>query len=346
MPASRSSRVDTFIGTGVYQTGAGDADFPLSYVASDNVLGGRMAARALAKAIGEKGKVYVSNVKPGISTTDQREEGFKDEIAEASRTSRCWRPSSTTTTPTRRRRSCRRCSPACRISPACSAPTCSRPLGAANGVKQAGKTGKVKVVAFDAPESIVDNSRPACRPGDRPASGRDRLFRRHGGLCPSDRQSGPDRDRHRLHGDDKRQHRRPERRQVPLQERIALSIIAGLPPSRKGGGRRRPCSRETRMAASRHIDCNRQYAAQPPAARSCLRIAELRAWLFLVLLIVFFEVWARLAYGGTLRLQPLQPAVDRGLRRRAAAAGARPDLRHHLGGHRPVARLHHGPGRR
>ena len=52
--------VDTYIGTGVFQTGAGDADFPISYVASDNVLGGRMAARALAKAIGEKGKVYVS----------------------------------------------------------------------------------------------------------------------------------------------------------------------------------------------------------------------------------------------------------------------------------------------
>ena len=28
--------VDTFIGTGKFQTGSGDADFPLSYVASDN----------------------------------------------------------------------------------------------------------------------------------------------------------------------------------------------------------------------------------------------------------------------------------------------------------------------
>src|SRR5262252_1963894 len=72
--------VDTFIGNGQYQTGAGDADFPLAYIASDNLLGGEIAARALAKAIGEKGKVYVSNVKPGISTTDQREEGFKLEI--------------------------------------------------------------------------------------------------------------------------------------------------------------------------------------------------------------------------------------------------------------------------
>ena len=30
-------------------------------------------------------------------------------------------------------------------------------LGAANGVQQAGQTGKVKVVAFDAPTSIIDN---------------------------------------------------------------------------------------------------------------------------------------------------------------------------------------------
>lgn len=31
--------VDTFIGTGHYQTGSGNADFPLAYIASDNVLG-------------------------------------------------------------------------------------------------------------------------------------------------------------------------------------------------------------------------------------------------------------------------------------------------------------------
>src|SRR5258707_7981613 len=66
--------VDTFIGTGHYQTGSGDADFPLSYIASDNIGGGQIAARALAKAIGEKGKVSVSNVQPNISTTDQRDE--------------------------------------------------------------------------------------------------------------------------------------------------------------------------------------------------------------------------------------------------------------------------------
>ena len=53
--------VDVFIGNGIYQTGSGDADFPKSLVASDNVMGGRIAAQALTKAIGDKGKVYVSN---------------------------------------------------------------------------------------------------------------------------------------------------------------------------------------------------------------------------------------------------------------------------------------------
>jgi len=71
--------VDTFIGTGVYG-GTGAGAFPLSYIGSDNVEGGRIAADALAKAIGAKGKVAVLNVKPGISTTDQRQEGFTKEV--------------------------------------------------------------------------------------------------------------------------------------------------------------------------------------------------------------------------------------------------------------------------
>jgi len=58
-----------------------ESDIQLADVATDNVEGGRLAARGLAEAIGGKGKVFVVNVKPGISTTDQREEGFRDAIA-------------------------------------------------------------------------------------------------------------------------------------------------------------------------------------------------------------------------------------------------------------------------
>jgi ribose transport system substrate-binding protein len=64
--------VDTFI----------QEDIALSNIASDNVLGGRMAAEALAELIGEEGKVYVSNTIAGTSTTDQRQQGFEEAIAE------------------------------------------------------------------------------------------------------------------------------------------------------------------------------------------------------------------------------------------------------------------------
>lgn len=57
-----------------------DADIQLGDVATDNVEGGRLAARGLAKQIGETGKVFVVNVIPGVSTTDQREQGFREAI--------------------------------------------------------------------------------------------------------------------------------------------------------------------------------------------------------------------------------------------------------------------------
>src|SRR5271156_5194616 len=146
--------VDTFIGDGHYQTGTGDADFPLSYIASDNILGGEIAARALAKAIGDKGKVYVSNVRPGVSTTDQREEGFKNEMKK--------HPNITVLETQFNEDDANKAASQFQsvyarnsdISGVFGANLFSA-MGAANGVKQSGGTGKVKVVAFDAPTSIV-----------------------------------------------------------------------------------------------------------------------------------------------------------------------------------------------
>ncbi|TJV76083.1 MAG: sugar ABC transporter substrate-binding protein, partial [Mesorhizobium sp.] len=147
--------VDTFIGSGVYQTGAGEADFPLSYIASDNILGGEIAARALAKAIGDKGKVYVSNVKPGISTTDQREEGFKKEMAAN-------HPGITVLETQFNDNDANKAASQLQAVFARNPDLVGvfganlfSALGAANGVQQAGQTGTVKVVAFDAPTSIV-----------------------------------------------------------------------------------------------------------------------------------------------------------------------------------------------
>ena len=149
--------VDTFIGTGQYQTGAGDADFPLAYVASDNILGGRMAARALADAVGGSGKVYVSNVNPGISTTDQREAGFKMEMDEnfpdIEVLETQFNENDANNAASQLQAMFARNSDLVGVFGA----NLFSALGAANGVQQAGQTGTIKVVAFDAPTSIVDN---------------------------------------------------------------------------------------------------------------------------------------------------------------------------------------------
>lgn len=149
--------VDTFIGDGIYQTGAGNAEFPLSYIASDNVLGGRIAARALADAIGKSGKVYVSNVKPGISTTDQREAGFKAEMAEnfpdVEVLETQFNENNANNAASQLQAVFARNNDLKGVFGA----NLFSALGAGNGVSQAGKTGDIKVVAFDAPTSIIDN---------------------------------------------------------------------------------------------------------------------------------------------------------------------------------------------
>jgi ribose transport system substrate-binding protein len=146
--------VDTFIGNGVFQTGSGAADFPISYVASDNVLGGRIAARALAKAIGEKGKVYVSNTIPNVSTTDQREEGFKLEMKrfkdiEILQTQ--FNGDDANKAAAQAQAVIGRVPDLAGIFGA----NLFSASGSANGVKSAGKAGQIKLAGFDAPESIV-----------------------------------------------------------------------------------------------------------------------------------------------------------------------------------------------
>jgi ribose transport system substrate-binding protein len=49
-------------------------------ISSNNKEGGTLAAKTLAALIGDKGKVLLVNVKPGISTTDARQQGFEEEL--------------------------------------------------------------------------------------------------------------------------------------------------------------------------------------------------------------------------------------------------------------------------
>lgn len=72
--------VDTFIGDGDYVDGP--VTFPLSYIGSDNVEGGKIAGIALIKAIGGKGKIYIQTTTRNTSTNEQREQGCKSAIQE------------------------------------------------------------------------------------------------------------------------------------------------------------------------------------------------------------------------------------------------------------------------
>jgi ribose transport system substrate-binding protein len=74
--------VDAGITVVLVDTTLDDPSIAVSAIASDNTEGGRAAADALAELIGEEGKVLVVNVNPGISTTDQRQQGFEEGIAE------------------------------------------------------------------------------------------------------------------------------------------------------------------------------------------------------------------------------------------------------------------------
>ncbi|WAP69103.1 ABC transporter substrate-binding protein [Jiella pelagia] len=149
--------VDTFIDDGKYQDGSGDGDFPVSSISSDNVLGGRMAARAMAEDMGGKGKVYISNVRPGISTTDQREAGFKAEMSEKFPEIEVldtqYNENDASLAASQFQAVLARNPDIAGVFGA----NLFSAIGAGNGVAGADKADDVTVIAFDAPPSIVDN---------------------------------------------------------------------------------------------------------------------------------------------------------------------------------------------
>ena len=71
--------VDTFLGDGDYVDGP--VKFPIAYIGSDNVEGGRISARGLAEAIGGKGTVYINSTNPNVSSVEGREQGFAEVMA-------------------------------------------------------------------------------------------------------------------------------------------------------------------------------------------------------------------------------------------------------------------------
>ncbi|HOQ32362.1 MAG TPA: ABC transporter substrate-binding protein [Candidatus Hydrogenedens sp.] len=58
-----------------------NSDKPMSFVATDNVAGAKIAAQTLAKLIGEEGEVGLIPFVAGAATSEMRERGFKEGIS-------------------------------------------------------------------------------------------------------------------------------------------------------------------------------------------------------------------------------------------------------------------------
>lgn len=131
-----------------------DPSLAASQVTSDNEAAGRLAAETVAKEVGGKGSVLTVDVSPGISTTEARVRGFgsgaeaaglEDLGAQYSADDPAKAASIVTSTLAKH--------------PDLKAVFATNTLtgeGAATGLRQAGKTGDVKLIGFDANPSGVE----------------------------------------------------------------------------------------------------------------------------------------------------------------------------------------------
>ena len=144
---------DTSIGDGDYTEGPDS--FVLSAISTDNIAAGELAGHALAELLDEEGKVYLCEFAVGVSTSDERSQGFKNAIAEYPKieivtSSSCDNDPDIAQTQT---------IAALKANPeingvfgnnlfAC--------MGVATGVHNAGLSGAVKVIGFDVTPGVAD----------------------------------------------------------------------------------------------------------------------------------------------------------------------------------------------
>ncbi|MGL4651627.1 MAG: ABC transporter substrate-binding protein [Caldilineaceae bacterium] len=151
--------VDTFIGDTAGDYTTGDITFPLSYIGSDNVQGGKIACEAVIEAMGGTGKMYIQNVRPGISTTDQREQGCREAIEATGGAVELvgvdYNEDSAATAAEQTAAVLQRVPDLGGVFGA----NLFSAEGAATAVKNAGLTGVVKIAAFDAPEAAIEDLR-------------------------------------------------------------------------------------------------------------------------------------------------------------------------------------------
>jgi len=132
-----------------------DPSGAVSQISSDNVAGGTAAFTAIKQLVPGGGQVLVVNVKPGVSTTDQRQQGF----ATAAKADSKFDYVGTQFDQDSASVAAQVTLAALQKNPGIVgifAANLFSAEGAATGVRQAGKSGKVKIVGFDAePDEIT-----------------------------------------------------------------------------------------------------------------------------------------------------------------------------------------------
>ncbi len=130
----------------------------LTYIGSDNVAGGRMAAEAVARWLGEQGEVAVLEGTPGHESTDQRRQGFTEALARHPGL----RLVAAQTASAERARGFTVAQNILQAHPGLGAifgANDEMALGALEAVAAAGRSDRVKVVGFDASPDAVSNIR-------------------------------------------------------------------------------------------------------------------------------------------------------------------------------------------
>jgi ribose transport system substrate-binding protein len=132
-----------------------DPSGAVSQISSDNVAGGGYAFRAIQQLVPGGGEVLVVNVKPGVSTTDQRQQGF----VAAAKADPKFKYVGTQFDQDSASVAAQVTLAALQKNPGIVgifAANLFSAEGAATGVRQAGKQGKVKIVGFDAePDEVT-----------------------------------------------------------------------------------------------------------------------------------------------------------------------------------------------
>jgi len=138
-------------------TTVSDSSIGVSRISSDNEAGGKTAADALAKEMGDKGSAIVISVKPGVSTTDARIKGFQDQIKSAHPNITLLPVQYDNDDPAKAAQLVQSTVAAHPDLAGVFADNVKTAEGVAAGVNQAGKKGAIKISAFDAgPQQVQD----------------------------------------------------------------------------------------------------------------------------------------------------------------------------------------------